>query len=166
MEKEKIKKSKGHKVFILVQLFIVLIVIIALFSIYPRASLDLNGNTVEFKSVNAKVIILSKNPDFSNPRFIDILNDKNISFNLKPGTYYWKAGNDIIEGFVKEFKIDSEVGLEIIEKEESSELKNVGNVKINVTKTESGGFVGHIILEPDESEKIKDGEYVGRQDDR
>ena len=40
-------------------------------------------------------------------------------------------------------------------------MKNVGDVKVNVTKTKEGGFVGYIILEPDESEKI---DRSGNQD--
>lgn len=162
---EKMKNhGKAHKIFIIAQIVFAIIVIIALFILYPRARLDLEGNVVNFNTINANVIILSANPDFSNPRYIDIEN--NISFNLKPGKYYWKAGNGIIEGLSNEFEIKSEVGLSIIEKDDAREIQNVGNVKVNVTKTADGGFVGHIILEPDESEQIgNESGFTGRQDD-
>ncbi|MDO8508516.1 MAG: hypothetical protein Q7S27_02410 [Nanoarchaeota archaeon] len=151
----------NHKLFIIAQGTFIAIFLIAIVIFYPRASLELEGNKVSFKAINANVIILSSNPDFSNPRYVDI--KENVSFNLRPGVYYWKAGNGIIEGFSEEFKIDSEVGLQILEKKDGEELKNVGNVKVNVTKNKDGSFVGHIILEPEESEKIKEGEYVGRE---
>ena len=153
----------NHKLFIIIQAIFVVLFLVGVFAFYPRADVKVNGNTVNIKSINANVIIISANSDFSNPRYIDI--KENASFNLRPGKYYWKAGNGVIESFGKEFMIDSEVGLEIIEKDNGDELKNVGNVKVNVTKTKDG-FVGHIILEPEESEEInKGGEYAGRQKD-
>ena len=153
-----------HKIFIVAQVAFILIILGVLLILYPRARLELDGNKVNFNSINANIIILSANPDFSNPRYIDI--EENISFSLKPGRYYWKAGNGIIESLSKEFEIDSEIGLRILEKNDSYELQNVGNVKVNITKTKDGGFVGHIILEPEESEEIDNtGEFVGRQND-
>jgi len=153
----------NHKIFIIGQLIFLILIGIAIFFIYPRVQFNLDGNNVNFKSINANVVILSANPDFSNPRFVDI-NDS-VSFNLKPGKYYWKASNGVIESFSNEFNIDSEVGLEIIEKNDKKILQNVGNVRVNVTKTTEGRFVGHIILEPDTGEEVEDGEYTGRQNE-
>lgn len=158
------KKTNAHKIFIVVQILLVVFFAIGLFVFYPRADLEVSGNTVMFDAWNAEVIILSMNPDFTNPRYVDI--EENVSFSLKPGTYYWKASNGILEGFEKEFEIKSEVGLEIIAKGNEKELKNLGNVKVNVSRTREGGFVGYIILEPDEDSSIEDeGEYIGRQDE-
>lgn len=159
---EKITNNKNtHKFFIIGQAVFITLILSGIFILYPRADFELNGNKVNFKSINANVIILSSNPDFSNSRFVDII--ENVSFNLRPGVYYWKAGNGIIESFSNEFKIESEVGLQIIEKDDEKELKNVGNVKVNVSRNNDGVFVGRIILEPEEKEKIEEGEYVGRQ---
>ena len=153
-----------HKWFILGQFIFLLLILIAIFIFYPRMDIDLEGNKVSFKSINANVIILSNNPDFSNPRYVDI--EDNVTFNLKPGTYYWKASNGIIESFAEEFRIDSELGLEILEKNDSYELKNVGDVRINVSKTSEGRFVGRIILEPEQAEEIENqGVYTGRQNE-
>lgn len=153
-----------HKLFIIVQLILVVAVLVGIFVLYPRASLELSGNTVRFSAGNARLIVLSNSPDFSNPRYIDIKD--NVTFNLKPGTYYWKASNGIIESFSDEFRIDSEVGLQILEKNDSYELKNVGDVKINVSRTSDGRFVGRIILEPEQAEEIEnEGVYTGRQDE-
>ena len=163
MNKKIKRQNKTHKIFIVAQIVFVVVLVGIIFVFYPRANLALEGNTVNFKSVNANVIILSANPDFSNPRYIDI--EQNVSFNLRVGKYYWKASNGVIESLSKEFEIESEVGLSIIEKDDNYELQNVGNVRVNVTKKEDGSFVGHIILEPDESSEIENtGEYVGRQD--
>lgn len=136
-----------------------------IYSLYPKTEAVVNGNFVNFNSINANVIIISENPDFSNPKYLDLSERKNISFNLNPGRYYWKADNSIIEGLKNEFTIESQVGLSINRTENETDLVNIGNVKINVTKNNNGVMVGHIILEPEESEKIEDsGEYAGGQD--
>ena len=48
---------------------------------------------------------------------------------------------------------------------EESDLVNIGNVKINVTKNNEGRLIGSIILEPDEKSKLDEGGdlYVGRE---
>ena len=87
-----------HKIMIIRQAIFLILVIVLLYSFYPRADVDVNGNRVKFNSINANVIMISENPDFSNPRYIDLSDRKNISLNLNPGTYYWKSDNGIIEG--------------------------------------------------------------------
>jgi len=156
---------KNKRIVMAQTIFLVLVLSVVYF-LYPRINVSVDDEWVRFNSINAKVIMISDNPDFSNPRYLDLEQENDISLNLKPGKYYWKADNGIIESLGKEFVIDSEVGLGIERDEDGSELMNVGNVKINVTKREGGGMVGHIILEPDESEDIEDKEekYVGREE--
>jgi len=153
----------NNKKIIMMQTIFLIAVIIVVYFLYPRAEIDVNGEWVRFDSINANVIMISENPDFSNPRFLDLSERDNISFNLNPGTYYWKSDNGIIQGLKNQFIIDSEIGLGVNQTEDDLDLVNIGNVKINVTK-EGGVMVGHIVLEPDESEKIDDdGKYIGRQ---
>jgi len=147
------------------QIVFLVAVLIAVYFMYPKASVEINGNFVRFGSINANVIIVSENSDFSNPRYIDLSERKDISLNLKPGKYYWKSSNNVIKGLKNEFTIESEVGMGINRSENESELENIGNVKISITKSEGGVMVGRIVLEPDESEKIDDEneKYTGRQ---
>jgi hypothetical protein len=156
-----------HKKIIAIQIVFLIIVLTALYFLYPNVNVDISGNVVSFDSGNAATIILSENPDFSNPRYIDIKEQENLSFELPPGTYYWKTTNGMIQGISHEIEIPSEVGMKIArEQGNDSKLVNVGNVKINVTKTKQGIMVGHIILEPNQSQEIqdeKDEEYTGRQ---
>jgi hypothetical protein len=136
-----------------------------IYFVYPKTEAVINGNFVSFNSINANVIIISENPDFSNPKYLDLTERKNLSFNLEPGKYYWKADNSFIEGLKNEFIIESEIGLIINRSDNEADLVNVGNVRINVTRDNKGVMVGHIILEPDEAEKIEDsGKYIGGQD--
>ena len=155
-----------HKIMIAGQAIFLVLVLTSVYYFYPRAEVDVNKNWVEFKSINANVIMISENPDFSNSRYIDLSERKNMSFNLGPGTYYWKSENSLISGWKNEFTIDSEVGMMINRSGNDSGLVNIGDVKINVTKNKDGMMVGRIILEPDESEKIEDTNetYVGRQE--
>ena len=155
-----------HIKIIMVQVIFLVAVLIAIYFLYPKTEINVNENIVDFKSINANVIIISENPDFSNPRYLEIEEGGNATLNLDPGTYYWKADNGIIGGMKNEIVIKSEVGLEINRTENKSELVNIGNVKINVTRNEEGVLVGYVTLEPDKSEEIEDkGEYIGRQND-
>lgn len=153
-----------HIKIVIVQAIFIIAFLVAIYLLYPKIDLNVDGNLVNFNSINANVIIISENPDFSNPRYLDFERRKNISFNLNPGTYYWKATNNLIESFKSKFTIESEIGMEIDKRENESELVNIGNVKINVTKSKEGTMIGYIILEPNESEQIEDsGNYTGRQ---
>lgn len=156
---------KKHTKIIIIQAIIVALIGIIIYIFYPKIEFNLNGNTIKFDSINADKIIISKNPDFSNSRYIDFSNEKNISLNLEPGTYYWKPDNGLISGLKHEFTIDSIVSLETNNTDNETNLVNVGNVKINVTKDNNGIVVGYVVLEPNESEKIENkGVYVGEQD--
>ena len=154
---------KKHLKIIIGQIIFLAVVITAVYFLYPRTEISIQEDVVRFNPINAKVIIFSENPDFSNPRYLEI--NEEVSLNLKPGTYYWKASNDLIEGFKNKFTIESEVSMKVDVSENKSDLVNVGNVKINVSKTKNGVMVGHIILEPEESEEIENsGKYTGRQE--
>ena len=143
-----------HKKMLIIEAIFLIVIIVAAYVFYPRINLEVTGNRVNFKTINANVIVLSNNPDFSNSKFIDL--EKTNSFDLNPGQYYWKASNGLINGLKKEFIIGSEVGMKIEREGEEPNLVNVGNVIVNVTKTKDGIFVGHVILEPDDSEEIED----------
>ena len=157
-----------HMKIIIGQVIFIVLALALVFMLYPKTSMGVNGNAVSFNSGNADVIIISENPDFSNPRYLDFGNESNLSFSLKPGTYYWKPANNFILGMAKKFTIESGVGMKIEKQGNESDLVNAGDVKINVTKTKEGITIGYIILEPEEGEMIEDSEdinYTGRQED-
>jgi len=154
------------KIVVIVQIAILVLIGIGLFLFYPRTDVKVDGDFVNFNSINAKVIMISENPDFSNPRYILLNETKNLSLNLKPGTYYYKSDNGLIEGIKNKFTIKSKVGLAVNKTENESNLVNVGNVRISVRKNENGVLIGKVILEPEESEKIDNNKtYVGGQYD-
>jgi len=154
-------KMMKHK-FIILELILVVGVLSFIYFAYPKAVVNVEDDFVKFSSINANVIMISENPDFSNPRYLIFNETDEMGFRLKPGNYYWKPENNLIKGFQGEFVIDSEVGLDKV----NDSLVNVGNVKLNVSKAEDGTMVGHIILEPEEVKEIEDkGEYIARQDE-
>jgi hypothetical protein len=167
--KIKLKNEEGkvnkNIVVVIAQVGFLILVLGGLYLLYPKSDISVSGDFVKFSSINANVVLISENPDLSNPRYIDLSLNKNTSFSLSPGTYYWKADNGIISGFTNKFTIDSNVGLEINHTENETDLVNVGNVKINVTRDKNGALVGHVILSPDQASQIENsGEYIGRQD--
>jgi len=154
---------KINKKIVVIEMIFLAVLLSSVYFIYPKVDFEVTGNSVMFDSANTEFIIISENPDFSNPRYIDLTTNKNALFELAPGTYYWKASNNFISGWERQFTIDSEVGMAI----ENESLINAGNVKINVTK-EGGKLVGNIILDPDEKEEVEDKpgvKYTGRQDE-
>lgn len=158
---------KTSKLIIMSQTGFLILVLALLYVLYPKSSVSVNGDFVKFSSINADVIMISENPDFSNPRYINFSEAKNLTYNLSPGTYYWKADNGIIKGFSNKFTIDSKVEMKIERNENETNLVNIGNVKINVSKDQEGTIVGHVILSPEQAEKIEDsGVYTGRQDEK
>ena len=149
----------NHKTIIMIQAIFLIAILSFVYLAYPKARLEISGNSVKVDSLNAEGIIISENSDFSNARYIEIGKSKKFSIGLKPGKYYWKASNNLIDGMKKEIVIRGEVGLGI----EDETLVNIGNVKVNVTKNKQGVLVGHIILEPGEQEKAENLNYEGRQ---
>ena len=75
-----------HMKIIIGQVIFIVLALALVFMLYPKTSMGVNGNAVSFNSGNADVIIISENPDFSNPRYLDFGNESNLSFSLKPGT--------------------------------------------------------------------------------
>jgi len=159
---EKQEKKKAVKI-VGIQLAIITAVVLAVYILYPKTELKVNGTEISFRKINANVIAISENPDFSSPRYIDF-EDETINLSLNPGTYYWKASNSYIEGIAQEFTIESEVSMKVDIEDNATKLVNIGNVKLNVTKSKEGMMVGYITLEPTEKEEIvNEGEYLGRQ---
>jgi hypothetical protein len=152
------------KIMFVIQAVILIGFVLGIYFLYPRTDVEVNKDIVNFKKINANVIIISENPDFTNPRYLDFEDRENISFSLKPGIYYWKASNKYIEGLGKEFTINSEVGMKVEVGEEGSRVVNVGNVILDVKKDENGKMVGHVILDTGASDEINNsGVYTGRQ---
>ena len=134
-----------HK-FVFIQVIALVLLFGTVFALYPKVSVSLNEDKVTFYSIGSNTIEISKNGDFSNSKFIGV--DKSATIKLEPGEYYWKASNSFIQSFEKKIVVDSKVALNFEESDEGDKLRNVGNVKINVTKTENGSFVVFIYLSP------------------
>jgi hypothetical protein len=113
---------------------------------YPLDGALINEDFVQFRFKNANVILVDDNADFSSPKMLNASELNSIGIGMKPGKYYWKAvGN--IESFSREFVVDSKIGLELDKNE--SVLKNVGNVRVNVSEGNGGALSGLVILDVD-----------------
>ena len=130
-----------------------LIIVIGIFSFmyffvpyldYPQNNQIIDENIIEFKFRNANVILIDDNKDFSSPREINF-NEINVSkIWFEPGTYYWKAVG-IVESDLKEFTINSNLGLEL--DKENKTLKNIGNTILNISMEDGSGLSGLVILD-------------------
>jgi hypothetical protein len=145
------KKAVGKmsKLIVGVQLIFLTGVVFFLYVFAPRMDYPFDGalleqNGVEFRFRNANFILIDDNPDFSSPMKISSSEIEGKKLVFEEGTYYWKA-EGILSGVSKEFTINSNVGLELVE--ENSSLKNVGTVQLNVSKENSDGSEGVVILD-------------------
>ena len=139
---------------LLIQLAILIVIAIGLFLIYPKVGISISGNVVNFSGDG--IIVISDNPDFINPRYVDLKNNSEIK--LRPAVYYWKPDNGIIEGFVNSFVIDSEddniADETIIDRTDETESVNEDSVRVKIEKTDDG-VIGRIVLGPEDQEEEK-----------
>lgn len=160
------KKLTLEKKIIIAEIILVIGILIYLFfSIIPKQIYPLNGAVIiepnfVFEIENGQEVLLSIYEDF---RDYAVLNE-NSEVNLAPGTYYWKVRNNFIESEMRIFTIKGNIGLRIIEGENSSNLINSGNVDLDVEK-KTGQKVTGFILGINEIKKIEkdNSTYEGSQ---
>jgi len=106
------------------------------------------------------MVLVSIDEGFTNP----IILKEGDEIVLPPGDYYWKVKSQYRESEIQSFTIQSQVGLNIKQKEENYELENLGNVDINVTRENELGISSMTINigETEDVEKDKSN-YEGRQ---
>ncbi|MDP4039732.1 MAG: hypothetical protein Q8P57_04090 [Candidatus Pacearchaeota archaeon] len=108
-----------------------------------------NGNILfEFK--NADLILLDDNLEFSSPQEFRV--EDNLVINLLPGVYYWKIIG-VLESEVRQFTIESEVGLRLEKSNNKGEYRvvNSGNDRLDVDIYEGGRFTGSVVLDVSDS---------------
>lgn len=154
MKLDKITKIE-KKVLVVETIFVFGILIYLSFSTIPVQISPLSGMTIiepdfVFEIENGDEVILSVDENFSNP--VILTEDKEVK--LAPGVYYWKVKNDFRESDVSMFTVESNVALNLYRKNDSYELRNVGNVDLNVTEKKEG-ITGGIILEINELKEVK-----------
>ena len=113
---------------------------------YPRDGEILQKQDIDFKFRNANVILIDDNKDFSSPSKINLKDIDNNKILFKSGIYYWKAIG-IVESSIKEFTVNSNIGLELDVENES--LKNVGDEILNVSLINNSRISGLVILDVD-----------------
>ncbi len=162
------KKSKTNKTkkILIIEGFLIFGILIYLFfstspnSIYPFSGMTISENNFSFEIENGYEILISKTSDFENA-FVFKEGD---SVTLPPGLYYWKVRNNFRESDVKNFTIESTIGLDFYEREENYELENSGNVDINITKKNNDSTSSEILDVGESAKYEKDNStYEGRQ---
>ncbi|HLD55042.1 MAG TPA: hypothetical protein VJB35_02155 [Candidatus Nanoarchaeia archaeon] len=159
-------KNKTKNILIFEGIFIIGILIYLFFSTAPKQVYPLSGMTIsdpdfKFEIENAKKVILSTNENLSNP----IILSENTEITLPPGVYYWKVQDDLRESEIKNFTIESNVALNLREKNENYELENKGNVDLNVSKKTGSLFTSDIVINVGGSQEVEkdNSTYEGRQ---
>ncbi|HDK42269.1 MAG TPA: hypothetical protein ENG87_02735, partial [Candidatus Pacearchaeota archaeon] len=156
MKIKDLTKTMGTKKILIAEaVFVFGIMIYVFIALSPNQIYPLHGMTISepdfvFEIENGEQVILSFDKDFTDP----IILEEDSDIILPPGTYYWKVKSRFRESEVMNFTIQSHVGLEVKERGENYEIKNSGNVDLNVTK-ESQGITGEFTLEVGSSEETE-----------
>jgi len=156
--------KKRTKMIILVEAILVFGILGYLFfstapsQLYPLSGMIVIDNDFKFEIENSEKVMISSDKEFIDP----IILSENDDVTLPPGVYYWKVKGLLRESDIMNFTIQGHVALTIKGNNNTYELKNSGNVDLNVTDEE---LVKSILLEIGESEGIKNDNstYEGEQ---
>ncbi len=147
----KLSKIKGKRRQLALQLAFSIIVFIAFILlvntnilISPKSGMHTKNTTISFEWFGLSNALVDDNPEFTSPILIS---KSNPVAELKPCTYYWKAGF----GRTHQFTIDSEVSISVkpalMNNDTTYKIQNQGNTKILLRVM--GLITGNIILEPE-----------------
>ena len=147
----KLSRIKGKRRQLALQLAFSIIVFIAFILlvntnilISPRSGMHTKNTTISFEWFGLSNALVDDSPEFTSPIMISKINPV---AELKPSTYYWKAGF----GRTHQFTIDSEVSISVkpalMNNDTTYKIENQGNTKILLKIM--GLITGNIILEPD-----------------
>lgn len=153
------------KVIIAEAVFILGVFAYLFFSTAPSQIFPLQGMVIiepdfVFEIENGETVLISIDENFTN----QIVLREGDEIVLPPGEYFWKVKSTYRESEIKTFTIQSQAGLNIKEREQNYELKNSGNVDLNVTKENEFG-ISSMTIDVGESEDVEkdDSNYEGEQ---
>lgn len=137
-------------------LAIALLIVLLNFNIllYPEKGMQTRNTTIKFAWLGlTSYAKIDENPQFTSPLVIE---RENPVAELKPGTYYWKAGLSRIHSFIIESEVALEVKPALIENETAYRIENQGNTRIllNIIRNImglTGRAVAVLELEPNAS---------------
>jgi hypothetical protein len=159
------KVNKTKLILIIEVIFLFVIFAFLFFYTAPRQIYPLHGMIVSnpdflFEIENSKEIALSTDMDFTN--YINLKEGDEIT--LPPGIYFWKVKGIVVDSEVRNFTLESTVGLMLKEKGELYEVQNSGNVDLNLTKKQGTITLGEIVNVGESKEFEKDNStYTGEQ---
>ena len=128
--------------------------------IAPINNFTTTETSILFSFNRADLILIDDNLDFTSPEKIYVKD--NLVINLKPGVYYWKV-QGALESPVREFTIKSEVSLKLVEKNESVDVVNSGNTRLNVDIYKNGGLTGNVVLGVNEQKEVNGTQFIGSE---
>lgn len=126
-----------NKIIIIVNLIIITI-LFTHFNIlleYPKNNQHLFDRNAELKwkgNYNNYILYIDDNEEFKSPTIKRVTGNSYLINNLDFGIYYWKIKTEKISSPTWKFTIDSEVAINMIEKEDDIDIKNVGNTDLDL----------------------------------
>ena len=130
-------KQMKNKIIIIVNL-IVITILFTYFNIlleYPKNNEHLFDKNIELRwdgNYNEYILYIDEDKDFKSSTIKKVTGNFYKINNLDFGTYYWKIETKKMRSATWKFVIDSKVAIDMIEKENMVEIKNVGNTNLNL----------------------------------
>ena len=125
-----------NKIIIIVNL-IVLTILFTHFNIlleYPKNNERLFDKSIELKwkgNYEEYILYIDEDEEFKSPTIKKVTGNFYVA-NLDFGTYYWKIETEKMRSATWKFVIDSKVAINMIEKDNKIEIKNVGNTDLDL----------------------------------
>jgi hypothetical protein len=168
LDRREMLRKKYIRVFDFFVIVCTLVVIIGLIGytkpmmIAPSDKFTTANTSVLFAFEKSNLIYIDDTPEFTSPDKIYVKD--NLTINLKPGKYYWKI-EGVTQSEIREFTINSNVGLTLRKSDDKYEVVNSGNSRLNVDIYDKGTLVGNIILDVDKSTNVSGDKFIGGDDE-
>jgi len=131
--------------------------------IAPTNEYESTESLVLFEIENADKLQIDTDVNFTNPRTYNLNN--NLSLNLQPNTYYWKAIG-VKESEIRKLTIIDAVVLNIIKKENGYDVVNAGSVVLNVEVYDNeSNLLENKNLQPAEKFNSNSTKFIGGQNE-
>ena len=120
---------------------ILLVLMIGNILLEPIDNYETHSIVIRFSKLGLGNILVDDNPRFSSPLIVEAK-----SIELDPGTYYWKT-TGISE--IRKFTIISDVGIEVKDRGDNREIRNVGNTDLDLRfrRWNDFGITGSAVLD-------------------
>jgi hypothetical protein len=130
--------------------------------ISPVDNFQTSESEILFKIENADTLLIDDNFEFTTPDEYKLR--EGLKLKLEPGVYYWKA-KGIFGSEIRTLTLNSRVDLQLRKRDETYEVFNAGNVRLDVEVYNGTNLVERIKVDTGEIIETEGTKFVGEMSD-